>query len=108
MSVVYQLKNLFSRKPAEPSVDPSDELSLGTPDASLDPMATRSMEGNQTTAMTPLQGSGNDAENIDGDSVELTLRLLLLHLEAFDLKAVSGDFLFRLALLLLKRVALAH
>jgi twitching motility protein PilJ len=57
MSVVDQLKNLFAtKKPAESSVDPSGALSLGTPDASVDPMmATAGMRasGNSTVAMAP-------------------------------------------------------
>ena len=45
MSVVDLIKNAFARKPVESSVDPSGELSLGMPDASLDPMmATGSMD----------------------------------------------------------------
>jgi twitching motility protein PilJ len=58
MSVVDQLKNLFAKKkkPAESSVDPSGALSLGTPDASVDPMvATDGMHasGRSTVAMAP-------------------------------------------------------
>ena len=44
MSVVEQLKNLFSKKPAEsPSLQSSGTLSLATPDATLDPMAMASL-----------------------------------------------------------------
>ena len=38
MSVVDQLKNLFAKKPPSRRVEHSGELSLGMPDASLDPM----------------------------------------------------------------------
>jgi twitching motility protein PilJ len=40
MSVVDQLKNLFSKKGAERSSEHSSRLSLGMPDGRLDPMAT--------------------------------------------------------------------
>jgi twitching motility protein PilJ len=55
MSVVDQLKNLFASKPPEPHAETSGELSLGMPDASLDPMATGSMEatGRNAAAMMP-------------------------------------------------------
>ena len=39
MSVVDQLKNLFSKKPPEPVAETSGDLSLAMPDASVDPMA---------------------------------------------------------------------
>jgi twitching motility protein PilJ len=42
MSVVDRLSKMFSKKPADTSVDPSGELSLGMPDASLDPMLATS------------------------------------------------------------------
>ena len=41
MSVVDQLKNLFSKKSTEPSVEPSGELSLAMPDPTIDPVAGR-------------------------------------------------------------------
>jgi twitching motility protein PilJ len=40
MSVVDQLKNLFSKKGSEPSVEHSSALSLGMPDGRLDQMST--------------------------------------------------------------------
>ncbi|MDF2465624.1 MAG: pilJ [Ramlibacter sp.] len=39
MSVVDQLKNLFSKKSPEPAAETSGELSLAMPDASVDPMS---------------------------------------------------------------------
>ncbi|MDP3761585.1 MAG: methyl-accepting chemotaxis protein [Ramlibacter sp.] len=46
MSVVDQLKNLFSKKSHEPAAETSGDLSLGMPDASMHPMmATGAMDG---------------------------------------------------------------
>src|SRR4051812_2899794 len=64
MSVVDQLKNLFGKKEAEPSIENSGELSLAMPDASLDPMATGSMEHSQTLAMRSA-----DPDSVDEDSL---------------------------------------
>lgn len=44
MSVVDSLKKMFSKKSADTSVDPSGELSLAMPDASLDPLATGALQ----------------------------------------------------------------
>jgi twitching motility protein PilJ len=57
MSVVDQLKKLFSRKPAESEAD----LSLAMPDGSMDPMATGAMEAQGTMAMAPVQERIDDA-----------------------------------------------
>ncbi len=57
MSVVDQLKNLFSKKPAEPANEAGSELSLGLPDASLDATASSGMESNNAISM-----SGADAD----------------------------------------------
>jgi twitching motility protein PilJ len=57
MSVVVLLKNLFAKKPVEAPVETSGELSLGMPDASLDPMmVTGGMEatGTKKVAVTPI------------------------------------------------------
>ncbi len=74
MSVVDQLKNLFAKKPAESAAESSGTLSLGMPDASLDPlMATGGMEATagavaadpdslaQDDSIAPLPGT-EDAE----------------------------------------------
>jgi twitching motility protein PilJ len=65
MSVVDQLKNLFSKKPAESSVDPSGQLSLGTPH-SVAPVASRS-----TVARAAIAESSVDPDSIASeDSVD--------------------------------------
>jgi len=68
MSVVDQLKNLFSKKSGEPSVENSGELSLAMPDPSLDPMASRSMgvaSSNNAISMGPA-----DPDSVaDDDSI---------------------------------------
>ncbi|MES2784212.1 MAG: methyl-accepting chemotaxis protein [Pseudomonadota bacterium] len=50
MSVVDSLKNLFSKKDAEPSVDHSGELSLGMPDPSVDPASPDPAEARMVAA----------------------------------------------------------
>jgi twitching motility protein PilJ len=58
MSVVDQLKKLFSKKrPAESEAD----LSLGMPDGSMDPMATGAMEAPGTMAMAPVEERVDEA-----------------------------------------------
>src|SRR6266496_3955902 len=65
MSVVDQLKNLFASKRAESPGDTSD-LSLGVPDASLDPMtATGAMKaGAGAAAGSPADDSVADPDSI--------------------------------------------
>ncbi|ROZ79645.1 methyl-accepting chemotaxis protein [Ramlibacter sp. WS9] len=54
MSVVEKLSSLFSKKRADPVAETTGDLSLGMPDASIDPMmATGAMESSQAVAMTP-------------------------------------------------------
>jgi twitching motility protein PilJ len=60
MSVVDQLKNLFSKKSHESSMEPGSELSLATPDATLDPMAMGASQGNRRVAVAPA-----DPESVD-------------------------------------------
>ncbi|MGE0332991.1 MAG: methyl-accepting chemotaxis protein [Ramlibacter sp.] len=58
MSVVDQLKKLFSKKrPAESEAD----LSLGMPDGSMDPMATGAMDAPGTMAMAPVEERVDEA-----------------------------------------------
>ena len=68
MSVVDQLKNLFSKKSGEPSVENSGELSLAMPDPSIDPMSSRSMgvtSSNNAISMGPA-----DPDSVaDDDSI---------------------------------------
>ncbi|HSV34046.1 MAG TPA: methyl-accepting chemotaxis protein [Ramlibacter sp.] len=64
MSVVDQLKNLFKKKPAETPAE-SGELSLGMPDASLDPLATGALD-NAASMMA------NDPDSVADDSVAPT------------------------------------
>src|SRR5688572_30154303 len=56
MSVVDQLKNLFSKKSGDSSVDNGGELSLAMPDPSIDPLSSRSMgvaSSNNAVSMGP-------------------------------------------------------
>ncbi|MEO7548596.1 MAG: methyl-accepting chemotaxis protein [Ramlibacter sp.] len=70
MSVVDQLKNLFSKKSGDSSVDPGGELSLAMPDASLDPLATGSMEPTISRAnMAALTQQTGDPDSIDDESM---------------------------------------
>ena len=62
MTVVDQLRNLFSKKPAESSMDPGAELSLAMPDASLDPMMS-------TSAMEATHNNLAATPSVDPDSV---------------------------------------
>ena len=72
MSVVDQFKNLFSKKFPEPSVNPSGELSLGMPDASLDPLATGAMDADRgMVARTAVEKRPADPRSIAAeDSIE--------------------------------------
>lgn len=69
MSVVDSLKNMFSKKSADTTVDPSGELSLAMPDASMDPLATGSMEA--TNALAASRAADPDSEAADSlDAIE--------------------------------------
>ena len=65
MSVVEKLSKLFSKKSEEPQAETSGDLSLATPDASLDPMmATGSMDAG------PARGPGvTDMDSVTDDSL---------------------------------------
>jgi len=70
MSVVDQLKNLFSKKSPEPAAETSGELSLAMPDASIDPMsATGSAEARGMAQAVP-GGMGGDDSVAPLDSIE--------------------------------------
>jgi twitching motility protein PilJ len=65
MSVVDSLKNLFSKKPAEPA-ESTDQLSLATPDGSMDPNATGAMDAmGSTQGMAALPAEAGDAQDPD-------------------------------------------
>jgi len=68
MSVVDQLKNLFSKKARDGAAETGNELSLGTPDASMDPLATNTIEaGGSSQAL-----SVGNPDSIEGpDSLDL-------------------------------------
>jgi len=69
MSVVDQLKNLFSKKSDVPSTQNSGELSLAMPDQLMDRMATRSMgptSSNNAISMGPA-----DPDSLDDESTRL-------------------------------------
>ncbi|HUR88149.1 MAG TPA: methyl-accepting chemotaxis protein [Ramlibacter sp.] len=68
MSVVEKLKTLFSRKSDE--AETSAELSLNTPDGSLDPMATGSIDTQEDeSGAQPLAAVMGDADSVNDDSI---------------------------------------
>ncbi|MDP1997976.1 MAG: type IV pili methyl-accepting chemotaxis transducer N-terminal domain-containing protein, partial [Rhodoferax sp.] len=71
MSVVEQLKNLFSKK--EPDSDMDSRLSLGMPDAGLDPMATVQMQDSAAyaSAAEVRMASPKEAPKVLGDQITL-------------------------------------
>src|SRR5436190_20409624 len=67
MSVVEKLSKLFSKKSEdEPQIENSGELSLAMPDASVDPMATGSMETRQPEAAVL---TAPDPDSVTDDSI---------------------------------------
>lgn len=68
MSVVDSLKNLFSKKPAEPA-DTQDGLSLATPDGSLDPNATGALEAGSTQGVPAMTEAPADPDSVSDDSL---------------------------------------
>ena len=71
MSVAEQLKNLFSKK--EPDFGRDSRLSLGTPDAAVDPIATVQMPDsiNQSPADPARVASGKEAAKDSADQIIL-------------------------------------
>lgn len=68
MSVVDSLKNLFSKKRPEPA-ESSDQLSLATPDASMDPNAM-ALDASQQQAMASIAASADGGDSsVTDDSV---------------------------------------
>lgn len=72
MSVVHQLKNLFAKRTPDSELDA--RLSLGMPDATVDPMATEQMQdGTGNEVLAPVaqtkaeldQGAGSDEVPVD-------------------------------------------
>src|SRR5437879_4703635 len=71
MSVVEKLTKLFSRKPEDSQTEISGDLSLATPDGSLDPMATGSMETQQHEADSEAQPMmAADADSVGDESLQ--------------------------------------
>src|SRR6478672_4055171 len=72
MSVVEKLKSLFSRKSDDANAESSGDLSLATPDGSLDPMNTGSIETQQDSEAQPMmaEDSIDDESMQPGDSAE--------------------------------------
>ena len=68
MSVVEKFKSLFSRKSDEAQAETSGELSLATPDASLDPLATGSIETQQDSDAQPLAAVMGESDTVGDDS----------------------------------------
>jgi len=69
MSVVDQLKNLFSRKSRDGAAEPAAELSLGAPDASVDPAGQTIEAGGSSQALSV--GAPDSIEGADSvDAVE--------------------------------------
>ena len=72
MSVVDSLKNLFAKKRPDGEETTSAELSLGMPDASMDPNATGTIEAGSTQGIEPSRA---DPDSVDdsmtpGDEVD--------------------------------------
>ncbi|HEY8051085.1 MAG TPA: type IV pili methyl-accepting chemotaxis transducer N-terminal domain-containing protein, partial [Ramlibacter sp.] len=67
MSVVEKLKTLFSRKSDEAQGETSGTLSLATPDGSMDPMATGSIETQQDSEEQPLSAVIGDTDSISDE-----------------------------------------
>ncbi|MRD48331.1 methyl-accepting chemotaxis protein [Caenimonas koreensis] len=101
MSVVDQLKNLFSKKEPEASVDPSGELSLAMPqESSMDPMATGALEASNARATSPADPDSANEDSLspmesvdDADLISVPLlgrRSIVTHQRIlFTLLAVS-------------------
>src|SRR5438067_9888670 len=71
MSVVERLSKLFSKKSEEPQAETSGELSLGMPDASVDPMATGAMDASRQPPADP--DTIDDSIDPPPDSIEADL-----------------------------------
>ena len=67
MSVVEKLSKLFSKKSEEPQAETSGELSLATPEATLDPMATGSLDAREHDA--PMAMAPADPDSVSDDSI---------------------------------------
>jgi twitching motility protein PilJ len=65
MPVVDHIKSLFSKKPSEPATESSDELSLGMPDGSVDPMAHSSMDSSNAVSMA---AGDSDPDSVTDES----------------------------------------
>ncbi len=69
MSVVDQLKNLFTKKTSEPEHESS--LSLAMPDAMMDPVVTAHMQGaNDNEAVPPAAAPGSAPDSGEGGDAE--------------------------------------
>ena len=69
MSVVDQMKNLFSKKGSEPSMEHSSALSLGMPDGRLDPMAAGA--GGHSVTMPITESDTDTVAQEDSSNVPL-------------------------------------
>jgi twitching motility protein PilJ len=66
MPVVDHIKSLFSKKPHEPATETNDEMSLGMPDASVDPLAHGSTDSSN---MVSMAAGDSDPDSVNDDSV---------------------------------------
>ena len=74
MSVAEQLKNLFSKK--EPDFGMDSRLSLGTPDASVDPIATVQMPNSTSQSAADPARAASVKEAAKGADDQITLPVL--------------------------------
>ncbi len=96
MSVVDQLKNLFSKKPPESSVDPSGQLSLATADGTLDPLdASRALRAMQSEGGQAAEDSEVD-ESIDPVLVQEEVEMIAVPLLGRRTVATHQRVLFTL------------
>src|SRR5512133_3584436 len=71
MSLIDKLSNVFSKNSAEPAAETSGDLSLGTPDASIDPlMATGGMQAPAHVAPADPDSLAQDASVAPLDSIQ--------------------------------------
>ncbi|WP_296445842.1 methyl-accepting chemotaxis protein [Rhodoferax sp. UBA5149] len=110
MSFVDQLKNLFTKK--VPEAEQDSRLSLGMPDATVDPMVTEQMQGEVNHAvLTPATPIKSDLDSSDSSDRATEESIDLIALPVFGKKTVVQhqrrlSILLGLALVLLAVVTL--
>jgi twitching motility protein PilJ len=105
MSILDQLKNAFSSKPAEAPVSEQDSrLSLATPDASVD-HTTLDTVGQGTGPSMPMELPANQGGAAEGDALASAQRSDLIALPLFGRKSF-GDHQRQLTILLIVALAI--